>query len=90
MLLSITPNSKKGSYDMQKFLTDEEVEEEIERLKNNDFVKLAKAEQRYRYKRRQYMYQLRNYEKNGKKLAAKGITIESFARYDDADEFAES
>lgn len=57
-------------------LTDEEVEMEIERLSNNDYVKLAKAEQREKYKRRQYLYNLRYLEKRGKELAEQGITIE--------------
>ena len=47
-------------------LTDEQVEMEIERLSNNDFVKLARAEQREKYKRRQYLYSLRHLEKRGK------------------------
>lgn len=59
------------------FLTDQEVELEIERLLDSDEVKLAKKEQRILYKRRQYMYQLRNLEKRGKQLSKKGITIDN-------------
>lgn len=59
------------------FLTDFEVEQEIERLLDSDEVKLAKKEQRILYKRRQYMYQLRNMEKRGKQLADKGITMDN-------------
>ena len=51
------------------FLTDFEVEQEIERLLDSNEVKLAKKEQRILYKRRQYMYQLRNMEKRGKQNA---------------------
>jgi hypothetical protein len=40
-------------------------------------VKLAKKEEAIRNARRQYMYQLRSYEKKGKQLEADGITIES-------------
>ena len=58
------------------WLTDEEVEEQIELLKKDEFVKLAKEEQRLRYKRRQYLYTLRSFHKKGKELAAAGITIE--------------
>ena len=58
-------------------MTDIEVEEEIERLKKDEYVKLAQAEQRLRYRRRQYMYQLRNFEKKGKELAASGYTMEN-------------
>ena len=61
----------------REFLTDEAVEDEIKRLRESDFVKLAKKEERIRYKRRQYMYCLRNYEKKGKQLASEGVTIES-------------
>lgn len=61
-------------------LTDEEVEREIERLKNDYNVKLAKKEEAIRYKRRQYLYTLRVYEKKVKELAATGITMEMLER----------
>lgn len=63
--------------------TDEEVEAEIERLRKNEFVKLAKKEERLRYKRRQYLYTLRCYEKKGRELAAAGITMEMLEHYDE-------
>lgn len=69
----------------QKNLTDEQVEFEIERLKNSDFVKLAKKEEQIRYRRRQYLYSLRLYEKKGKELAAAGITIELLENLDKLD-----
>lgn len=56
------------------FMTDEQVELEIERLHNSKDVKLAKKEANIKYRRRQYMYQLRNMEKRGKQLASMGIT----------------
>ena len=59
------------------FLTDEQVEQEIERLLDSDEVKLAKREIRIKYKRRQYMYQLRKMEKRGYELADKGITMDN-------------
>lgn len=59
------------------FLTDEQVEIEIERLHGSEYVKLAKKEQQIKYKRRQYMYGLRNLEKRGKQLANDGITLEN-------------
>ena len=59
-----------------KPLTDEQVEKEIERLLSSPLVKLAKKEQRIRFRRRQYLYQLRNYEKKDKDLQAAGITME--------------
>lgn len=55
-------------------LTDEEVEAEIERLNASEAVALARYEQRLKYRRRQYLYQLRNYEEKGKALIAAGIT----------------
>lgn len=61
----------------REFLTDEQVEIEIERLLNSDDVALAKKEIRIKYKRRQYMYQLRNMEKRGKELAKQGITLDN-------------
>lgn len=60
----------------KEFLTDEEVEQEIERLRESDLVKLARREARIRYRRRQYLYQLRDLEKKGKKLMDAGITME--------------
>lgn len=61
---------------MAKFLSDEAVEEEIARLLESPHVKLAKKEEAIRYRRRQYMYCLRNLEKRGKALEAEGITME--------------
>lgn len=58
-------------------LTDEQVELEIERLLKSDAVQLAKKEIRIKYKRRQYMYQLRNMEKRGKQLKADGVTLDN-------------
>lgn len=57
-------------------LTDEQVEREIERLNASEAVALARHEQRLKYRRRQYLYQLRDYEKKGKALMAAGITRE--------------
>lgn len=57
-------------------LTDTEVEAEIERLTGDYHVRLARKEERIRYRRRQYLYQLRQYEKKGRELAAAGITLE--------------
>ncbi len=59
------------------FMTDEQVEMEIGRLLHSDAVLLAKKEIRIKYKRRQYMYQLRNMEKRGKQLKADGITMDN-------------
>lgn len=58
------------------WLTDEEVEREIERLNASPAVALARREQRLKYRRRQYLYQLRDLERKGKALEAAGITRE--------------
>jgi hypothetical protein len=71
----------------KEFLTDEQVELEIIRLRNSDLVKLAKKEEQIRYRRRQYMYSLRTYERRGRELAASGLTLEMLeADYTDCDD----
>ena len=55
-------------------LTDEQVEAEIERLNASEAVSLARKEERLRYRRRQYLYKLRDLEKKGKALMKAGIT----------------
>ena len=62
----------------EKWLSDEMVEEEIERLRESPYVKLARAEQRAKYRRRQYLYQLRDLEKRGKKLESEGFSIKEW------------
>lgn len=75
---------------MKENLTDEMIEEEIERLQDSPYVKLARREMRLRYKRRQTLYNLRNLEKKGKELDSAGITLEILdsmykeGEYDDA------
>ena len=59
-----------------EYLTDEQVEKEIERLEASPLVKLARREERIRYKRRQRLYTLRALEKKGKELEKAGITLE--------------
>ena len=59
------------------WLTDQEVEAEIESLKTSPMVQLARREQALKYKRRQSLYQLRNLEKRGLKLAERGITMDN-------------
>ena len=50
---------------------------EIARLLHSEEVQLAKKEIRIKYKRRQYMYQLRNMEKRGQQLIKDGINLEN-------------
>ena len=57
-------------------LTDEQVEAEIERLSASEAVALARREARLKYRRRQFLYQLRDLEKKGKALMKAGITRE--------------
>ena len=59
-----------------RFLTDEMVEEEIARLLESPHVKLAKAEQAIKYRRRQYLYKLRGLEKRGKVLENEGFNLD--------------
>lgn len=60
----------------REFMSDEAVEDEILRLQTSPHVKLARREEAIRNRRRQYMYQLRMYEKKGKALEAQGVTLE--------------
>lgn len=59
------------------FITDAEVEKELEELKASPFVALARREQRLKYQYRQKLYQLRNLDKRGRELASIGITIDT-------------
>lgn len=65
------------------FFTDAEVEQEIERLRESDAVKLARREWYVRNKQRQAMYQLRNLEKRGLELMKQGVTFESLDRLEE-------
>lgn len=57
--------------------TDEQVEAEISRLKESEFVKLARKEKQIKYRRRQQMWTLQYMEARGKQLASEGITAEN-------------
>ena len=72
---------------MREFITDEMVEDEITRLQSSPLVKLARKEERIRNQRRQYMYQLRMYEKKGKQLAQDGVTMESLEAMSNGGEY---
>lgn len=61
-------------------LTDEQVAEEVERLKDSEYVRLAQKEIRLKNKRRKYLYQLRWLEKRGRQLEAEGITLDNIDR----------
>lgn len=55
----------------------EEIEQEIERLRNSDHVRLYQKHVRLLNKRRAYMNQLRWEERKGKELADSGLTLEN-------------
>ena len=57
--------------------TDEQVEAEIERLNNSEFVKLARKEKQIKYRRRQQMWNLQFMEARGRQLASNGINFEN-------------
>lgn len=69
-------SEKRRSMKVKDFLTDEQVELEIARLQASPHVKLAKKEEQIRYRRRQYMYTLRAYEKKGRRMAEEGWTLD--------------
>ena len=70
----------------KEILTDAQVEHEIERLTNSEAVRLARREMRIKYRRRQYLYQLRDLEKKGKALMEAGITMDILQGLDPDDE----
>ena len=57
--------------------TDEQVEAEISRLNQSEFVKLARREKQIKYRRKQQMWNLQFMEARGKQLASEGITYEN-------------
>lgn len=67
----------------REIIPDERIDAEIERLNNSEAVKLARKEQRINYRKRQYMYQLRWYEKRGLQLMEQGVTMESLDLMDE-------
>ena len=58
-------------------LSDIQVEQEIARLQESPYVKLANKERRVRQRRRMYLYGLRQLEKKGRELAASGFTMDN-------------
>lgn len=64
------------------FITDAEVELEIDRLSKSPMVALAKKEQAIKYRRRQYLYKLRGLEKRGQELAEQGVDLDSLECFD--------
>lgn len=56
---------------------DAALEAEIARLREDEHVKLAKRYDYARNRRKQYLYQLRWYQKKGMELAALGVTMDN-------------
>ena len=67
-------------------LTDEQVEAEIARLKESEAVNLARYAEQLKYRRRHYLYKLRDLEKKGKVLMEAGITRDILDATFEADE----
>lgn len=63
---------------MSKHITDAEVEIEIRKIYDSEAYKLARAENRYRQKRREELYAIRYYYKRGLELMAQGYTMENY------------
>ena len=66
----------------KNYIPDDQLDAEIDRLTHSDAVKLARLEQQIAYKKRQYLYQLRWYEKRGLQLMENGVTMESLDMMD--------
>lgn len=62
----------------REILTDEQIESEVERLTKSPYVELARAEQRLKYRKRQYLSTLRNLEKRGMELDKEGFDPNEF------------
>lgn len=61
----------------RQYVTDEEVEKELNELKESPYVKLARRENYLKNKCRQQLYKLRCLDKRGRELASQGITIDT-------------
>lgn len=56
---------------------DAAIEAEIANLRADEYVRLAKRYEYARNRRKQYLYQLRYYQKKGRELADLGVTMEN-------------
>lgn len=61
----------------REYISDEEVEKELNELRESPYVKLARRENYLKNKCRQQLYTLRCLEKRGRELASQGITIDT-------------
>lgn len=71
---------RNGDYTMkERELTADQLSE-IQKLQQSEFVKLARKEQRLKYRQRQFLYTLRNLEKRGRQLASEGVTLDNLEK----------
>ena len=56
---------------------DAAIEAEIANLRADEYVRLAKRYEYARTRSKQYLYQLRYFQKKGRELAALGVTMEN-------------
>ena len=61
---------------MAESMTFEEIDAEIERLKNSPYVALARAERMVRYHRTRVLENLRREEAKGRELEESGLTMD--------------
>lgn len=61
----------------RQYVTDEEVEKELNELKESPYVKLARREDYLKNKYRKQLYKLRCLDKRGRELASQGITLDT-------------
>ena len=56
---------------------DAAIEAEIAHLRADEYLRVAKRYEYARTRRKQYLYQLRYYQKKGRELAALGVTMDN-------------
>lgn len=61
-------------------LTDEATEKEIAELLDDEEVQIYKQVERIKYRRKQYLYQLRWFKKQGAKLKEQGYTLDALQK----------
>lgn len=69
------------------YIPDSQVEGEINRLTKSPYVRMARAEQQIKYRRRKYLSQLQAMEKRGMELEKQGYSLDEFE--DDMEDFTE-
>lgn len=62
----------------KKYLSDDQVEEEIARLTKSPYVRLARIESQIKYRRRKYLSELRGLERRGMELEQQGFSPDGY------------